>query len=159
MIVGCYELHLYCEAMGPVESGDPKTNGKCWRKQDFSGESKREAESQARGRGWDLTLEYCPKHAAELHEKRARWSADASAHYEAFKKGGPSLAESGWVDVNPRTGEPLTKDAREDGKKEKQEHCEHVWTTTLLLKHQPSQEGCKKCGIPRTGEPLTREKK
>jgi len=112
MQIGDYVLGLFCEAAGDVTTGDPVTNGKCWLKHTFHAASRQEAEKQASTFGWDLTLEYCPKHAQELHEKREAWAKASEAHYEAFKKGGPSLAQSGWVDVDPRTGEPLTKDKK-----------------------------------------------
>ncbi len=101
MILSSWVLEIHCEGSGQVP---------CDAKGRFMSTSKAEAHQNATASGWDLTLELCPAHAQELNEKRSGWAEEAYAHYQAFLAGGPSLPESGWIDVDPATGEPLEKE-------------------------------------------------
>lgn len=62
MIVGCYDMHLYCDHGGdPYGGACEHTEGPA----EFTGKNQRECLSKARKRGWTYTLDgkaYCPEH-------------------------------------------------------------------------------------------------
>lgn len=60
-----------------------------------------------------LGREGCELHFPGAEDRYLTSVADESwEHYQAWKKGGPNLEESGWIDVDPKTGEPLKKERK-----------------------------------------------
>lgn len=51
MIVGCYSVHLYCEAVGHLEF--PQIDEPILRKE-FTGQNERECFQEARNAGWKI---------------------------------------------------------------------------------------------------------